>query len=179
MRGDTRYRPAYRFTTHCTQCATTFATSIPTVQSTSPTPKCKNAHIAVTKYILMKPKYRAREPCLMTTRHKEKSLEEALWYFLEYPTIDDHYLDTGRAAIAISIGGDPSALKRSSTRSPIRGNSVMTKSPTMTTKSRSSHAQHYSGVSCPNFAQQSEGAAEGQNDGLTALLASCILLKTH
>lgn len=44
------------------------------------------------------------DSCIMTTSHDTESLEEALLFFLTSAWPDDHYVDTTRAALAISIG---------------------------------------------------------------------------
>ncbi|HZF31367.1 MAG TPA: hypothetical protein VE907_19790 [Gammaproteobacteria bacterium] len=41
---------------------------------------------------------------IMTTSHDAESLEEALWFFLTSAWPDEHYVDSTRAALAISIG---------------------------------------------------------------------------
>jgi hypothetical protein len=44
------------------------------------------------------------DSCIMTTSHGAESLEEALWFFLSSAWPDDHYVESTRAALAISIG---------------------------------------------------------------------------
>ncbi len=44
------------------------------------------------------------DSCIMTTSHGDESLEEALWFFLSSAWPDDHYVESTRAALAISIG---------------------------------------------------------------------------
>jgi hypothetical protein len=44
------------------------------------------------------------ESVIMTTAHATESLEEALWFFLTSSWPDEHYVDSTRAALAISVG---------------------------------------------------------------------------
>ncbi len=44
------------------------------------------------------------DSCIMTTSHGTESLEEALLFFLSNAWPDDHYVESTRAALAISIG---------------------------------------------------------------------------
>ena len=44
------------------------------------------------------------DSCIMTTSHDTESLEEALWFFLTSAWPDEHYVESTRAAVAISIG---------------------------------------------------------------------------
>lgn len=44
------------------------------------------------------------DPVIMTTWHKEESLDDALWYFLNSTFPDDQYADNCHAALAVSIG---------------------------------------------------------------------------
>lgn len=41
---------------------------------------------------------------IMSTSYESESLEEALWFFLVNAWPEDHYVDSTRAALAISIG---------------------------------------------------------------------------
>jgi hypothetical protein len=44
------------------------------------------------------------ESVIMTTWHKDESLDEALWFFLRCTWPDDHYFDICNSVVAISIG---------------------------------------------------------------------------
>lgn len=44
------------------------------------------------------------ESCIMTTWHDSEPLREALWFFLVNSFPDGHYLESTRAALAVSIG---------------------------------------------------------------------------
>jgi hypothetical protein len=46
------------------------------------------------------------ESCIMTTWHDSEPLEEALRFFLANTWPDDHYWDSTRASLAISIGSE-------------------------------------------------------------------------
>jgi hypothetical protein len=61
------------------------------------------------------------DSCIMTTAHGSESLEEALWFFLMNSWPDDHYFDSTRAALAISLGSQEWALAISSALKDVRG----------------------------------------------------------
>jgi hypothetical protein len=44
------------------------------------------------------------DSCIMTTSHTTESLEEALWFLLRSAWPDEHYVESTRATLAISIG---------------------------------------------------------------------------
>ena len=44
------------------------------------------------------------DSCIMTTSHSTESLEEALWFLLRSAWPDDHYVESTRATLAVSIG---------------------------------------------------------------------------
>jgi hypothetical protein len=44
------------------------------------------------------------DSCIMTTWHSSEPLSEALWFFLVNTWPDEHYQDTTRASLAISVG---------------------------------------------------------------------------
>ena len=60
------------------------------------------------------------DSCIMTTSHQAESLEEALWFFLSSAWPDDHYVDSTRAALAISIGSLKWAQEISAALSDVR-----------------------------------------------------------
>jgi len=43
---------------------------------------------------------------IMTTWHSSEPLSEALWFFLRCSFPDDHYFDSTRGAVAVSIGSE-------------------------------------------------------------------------
>lgn len=60
------------------------------------------------------------DACIMTTSHDTESLEEALWFFLTSAWPDDHYVDSTRAALAISIGSTKLAQEISAALADVR-----------------------------------------------------------
>ena len=44
------------------------------------------------------------DSCIMTSWHASEPLRDALWFFLVNSWPDEHYQDSTRAALAISIG---------------------------------------------------------------------------
>jgi hypothetical protein len=58
---------------------------------------------------------------IMTTSHESASLEEALWFFLVNAWPEDHYVDSTRAALAISIGSSRWAEEIAAALDDVRG----------------------------------------------------------
>jgi hypothetical protein len=50
---------------------------------------------------------------IMTTWHSREPLSEALWFFLRWANPDDHYYDSTRSAMAVSIGSEAWAAELS------------------------------------------------------------------
>jgi hypothetical protein len=44
------------------------------------------------------------DSCIMTTWHDSEPLKDAIWFFLVCAWPDDHYFESTRAALAISVG---------------------------------------------------------------------------
>ena len=61
------------------------------------------------------------EACIMTTWHDSEPFDEALWFFLTTAWPDEHYFDSTRAAVAISVGSPEWALAISSALQDVRG----------------------------------------------------------
>lgn len=67
-------------------------------------PDCERVHDIIDE-IASHPNFGAPpDSCIMTTWHPDVPLGEALWFFLSCSTPDEHYADSTRAALAISIG---------------------------------------------------------------------------
>jgi hypothetical protein len=60
------------------------------------------------------------DSCIMTSSHGSEDLDEALWFFLSSSWPDDHYVDSTRAALAISIGSLQWAQEISAALSNVR-----------------------------------------------------------
>jgi hypothetical protein len=61
------------------------------------------------------------ESCIMTTWHDSEPLDEAIWFFLVSAWPDDHYVESTRAALAISVGSPEWASAISSALEDVRG----------------------------------------------------------
>jgi len=61
------------------------------------------------------------DSCIMTTSHQSEPLEEALWFFLMNTSPDDHYFDSTRAALAISVGSTGWGNQISAALADVRG----------------------------------------------------------
>jgi hypothetical protein len=69
-------------------------------------PDCERVHDIIDE-IVSYPENDVRVPddsCIMTTWHTSEPLTEALSFFLERSWPDEHYIDTTRAALAVSVG---------------------------------------------------------------------------
>lgn len=69
-------------------------------------PDCERVHDIVDE-LTSKPQNAFGIPagsCVMTTWHSSESLQEALWFFLAASLPDEHYLDSTRAGLAVSVG---------------------------------------------------------------------------
>ena len=61
------------------------------------------------------------ESVIMTTSHASEPLEEALWFLLRSSWPEEHYVDSTRAALAISIGSLAWAQEISATFDDLQG----------------------------------------------------------
>jgi hypothetical protein len=59
--------------------------------------------------------------CIMTTSHDSEPIEEALWFFLMNSWPDDHYFDSTRAALAVSVASHEWGVAISTALEDVRG----------------------------------------------------------
>ncbi len=67
-------------------------------------PDCERVHDIIDELVTNENFGIPDETCIMTTWHEEEALSEALFFFLVASLPDPYYLDSTRAALAISIG---------------------------------------------------------------------------